>query len=80
MVFNDSLYKISCIRRLVNNFLHISTEELNQKFAGAIKSLQTQNSRMPGVSLGYAYYDAAVSHIQNVVEEADAMLYKNKHS
>ena len=34
---------------------------------------------MPDVSIGYAYYDAASSHIQNVIEEADAMLYKNKN-
>ena len=34
---------------------------------------------MPDVSLGYACYDAASCHIQNVIEEADAMLYRNKH-
>ena len=29
---------------------------------------------MPNVSMGYAYYDAAVSRMQDVMEEADAML------
>ena len=43
-----------------------------------IRVLRANDSRMPGVSMGYAYYDSASSHIQNAVEEADAMLYKNK--
>ena len=43
-----------------------------------IRALRANDSRMPGVSMGYAYYDSASSHIQNAVEEADAMLYKNK--
>ena len=43
-----------------------------------IRAQRANDSRMPGVSMGYAYYDSASSHIQNAVEEADAMLYKNK--
>ena len=54
-------------------------EELNEEFASAIQTLQNEDKRMPDVSIGYAYYDAASSHIQNVIEEADAMLYKNKN-
>lgn len=54
------------------------TEELNRRFESAIEMMQTEDSRMPSVSIGYAYYDSAVSHIRNVIEEADAMLYRNK--
>lgn len=53
-------------------------EELNDRFTAAIRELRANDSRMPGVSMGYAYYGSASSHIQNAVEEADAMLYKNK--
>lgn len=53
-------------------------EELNDRFAAAIRALRANDSRMPGVSMGYAYYDSASSHIRNAVEEADAMLYRNK--
>ena len=55
-----------------------NVEELNRQFASTIKCLQRQDSRMPSVSLGYAYYDSATCHMQNVIEAADAMLYKNK--
>ena len=54
------------------------TEELNARFVSAIKKLQAVDDRMPDVSMGYAFYDASVSHIQNVIEEADIMLYRNK--
>lgn len=56
-----------------------NVEELNRQFDAAIRELQEQDSTMPKVSLGYACYDAAASHIQDVIEEADAMLYRNKH-
>lgn len=55
-----------------------NVDELNLQFTSAIAALQAQDSRMPSVSLGYAYFDSATGHIQNVIEEADAMLYKNK--
>lgn len=55
------------------------TEELNRDFLSAVKMTREKDPRMPGVSMGYAYYDAAVSHVQRVVEEADAMLYRNKN-
>lgn len=55
-------------------------EELNRQFVSAIKMMQEKDSRMPSVSMGYAYYDDAVSHIRDVIEEADAMLYKNKNA
>lgn len=53
-------------------------EELNSCFNQAIEQLRKEDERMPGVSIGYAYYDNASSHLQTVIEEADAMMYKNK--
>lgn len=53
-------------------------EELNKQFLDDIDALHENDKRMPGVSLGYAYYDADNTHIRNVIEEADAMMYKNK--
>ncbi|MGN1158808.1 MAG: GGDEF domain-containing protein [Lachnospiraceae bacterium] len=55
-------------------------EELNKQFTDEIALIQKADQRMPAVALGYAYYDADTSHIQNVIEEADAMMYKNKNS
>ena len=55
-------------------------EELNRQFASAIRNMKEEDGRMSDVSMGYAYYDEAVSHIRNVIEEADAMLYRNKKS
>lgn len=43
-----------------------------------IRALRANDSRMPGVSMGYAYFESASSHIQNAVEETDTMLRKNK--
>ena len=54
-------------------------QELNRQFEAVIREHQKQDKTMPDVSLGYACYDAASCHIQNVIEEADAMLYRNKH-
>ena len=56
-----------------------TVKELNRQFDAAIRELREQDSTIPNVSLGYACYDAAASHIQDVIEEADAMLYRNKH-
>ena len=55
-------------------------EELNRAFTAAVQTMRQEDSRMPDVSMGYAYYDAAASRIQDVIEEADAMLYQNKNS
>ena len=54
--------------------------KLSRAFEGSIRALQLKDSRMPGVSMGYACYDAGTSHIRDVIEEADAMLYRNKQS
>ena len=53
-------------------------ETMNRQFLASIEELQKEDTRMPNVALGYAYYNAENSHIQNIIEEADAMMYKNK--
>lgn len=55
-------------------------EELNEAFLEAIDELRKDDDTMPGVTIGYAFYNAGNSHIQSVIEEADAMLYRNKNS
>lgn len=61
--------------------LHDGLEKLpmlNQLFLARIRRLRERDSRMSGVSMGYAYYDAAASNIRDVIQEADTMLYRNK--
>lgn len=61
--------------------LHDGLEKLpmlNQLFLARIQRLRERDSRMSGVSMGYAYYDAAASNIRDVIQEADTMLYRNK--
>lgn len=61
--------------------LHDGLEKLpmlNRLFLARIRRLRERDSRMSGVSMGYAYYDAAASDIRDVIREADAMLYRNK--
>lgn len=53
-------------------------QKLNEHFLAALKRLQAQDKRIPSVSIGYAYYDPDSSHIQEAIETADAMMYKNK--
>ena len=54
------------------------TEELNHEFEDKIIKMQKEDDRISGVPMGYSYYDSSTSHIWNVIEEADAMLYRNK--
>lgn len=54
-------------------------EELNRQFREKLQAMCSQDPTMASVSLGYAFYDDASSHIQSVIEEADAMLYQNKN-
>lgn len=54
------------------------TEELNSALENELEELQKRDQRMTGLSIGYAVYYAGTSHIQTVIEEADAMLYENK--
>ena len=61
--------------------LHDGLEKLpmlSQLFLARIQRLRERDSRMSGVSMGYAYYDAAASNIRDVIQEADTMLYRNK--
>lgn len=53
-------------------------EQLNQQFQERIREEQKKDPRMPGIALGYAHYDASVSHLQHIIEEADKMMYHNK--
>lgn len=53
-------------------------EALNTKFNSAVEEMHSDDDRMPNVAWGYAYYDIETTHIQNVIEEADSMLYRNK--
>lgn len=57
-----------------------SFKELNRRFDRAIRELCEQDERMAGVSMGYACYDADTCHIQDVIDEADAMMYKQKEA
>lgn len=63
---------------IVQNHLE-KMEEMNRSFFGELENLQREDATMPGGSMGFALYDAASSRIQNVIEEADAMLYRNKN-
>ena len=54
------------------------TELLNKLFLARIRRLREKDRRMPGVSMGCVYYDAAASDIRDVLREADAMLYQDK--
>lgn len=56
-----------------------SVEILNNNFKKAISHEQQNDNRMPDVAIGYAFFDEKNSHIQTVIEKADAMMYKNKH-
>lgn len=54
-------------------------EVLNNNFKKAINQEQENDERMPDVAIGFAFFDEKNSHIQTVIEKADAMMYKNKH-
>lgn len=54
-------------------------EILNNNFKNAISQEQENDERMPDVAIGFAFFDVKNSHIQTVIEKADAMMYKNKH-
>ena len=54
-------------------------DELNNKFKHALEQLRKGVGSFFGVSVGYAYYDEKKANIQAVIEEADEMMYQNKH-
>lgn len=54
-------------------------EQLNNTFITEIRKQQNDDDKVPNVSIGYAYYDGKEDYIQNVIEEADEMMYSNKN-
>ena len=71
---------------LLNVFIHATPEkraerivrEYGERDASPLERIREKDRRMPGVSMGCAYYDAAASDIRDVLREADAMLYQDK--
>lgn len=55
-----------------------AVERMNCNFLNAIEKLEKGESRMPSVSIGYAYYDPENQNIQDVISEADKMMYEFK--
>lgn len=53
-------------------------DKLNDSFHALIQQKRREDSRIPSVALGFAFYRGGHSNIQSVVDEADAMMYKNK--
>ena len=63
---------------------HVSIIRLNKCFGTAGKEIENTFGLCGigsffGVSVGYAYYDEKKADIQAVIEEADEMMYQNKH-
>lgn len=69
-----------------DEFCVILYEQMNQinrfieQINNEIKKIQLTDDKMPDAAYGYAYYYALRSHFQNVVKEADNMLYCNKNN
>ena len=55
-------------------------EQINTSFFGAMAKLREEEARMPAVSIGYACFDPKNQSMQDVVEEADQMMYKFKEA
>lgn len=53
-------------------------EELNREFFSLIYDERQKDTRLPMVSIGYAYYDPMNISFQKCVDEADEMMYKYK--
>lgn len=53
-------------------------DKLNDAFLALIEQKHQEDVRIPYVALGFAFYRNGHSNIQSVVDEADAMMYKNK--
>ena len=53
-------------------------DKLNDAFQALIEQKHQEDCRIPYVSLGFAFYRSGHSNLQDVVDEADAMMYKNK--
>lgn len=55
-----------------------NVESMNGKFLASMEKLRKSESRMPSVSIGYAFYDPDNQNIQDVIAEADKMMYEFK--
>lgn len=53
-------------------------EQLNHDFFMHIQKLREKEKRIPSISIGYAWYDPKNSNIQDVISEADQMMYEYK--
>lgn len=63
---------------LIKELEHI--EGLNTRFFQEMEKLRDVDERMPSVSIGYAFYDPGTQNIQDVISEADEMMYKYKQT
>lgn len=57
-----------------------TVEELNGRFLRTMEQLMKKEPRLPGVSIGYAYFDPESSNVEDTVAEADQMMYQQKQS
>lgn len=73
-----------CFRFGGDEFCVVVTKNLDQirningSFLQKVGELKEKEARMPGVSVGYAYFNPENQNIRDVVEEADQMMYRNK--
>ncbi len=73
-----------CFRYGGDEFCAILTKRLediklfNDKFNDEISRERQKEVRLPGVSIGYTYFDPQNQNIKDAIEEADQMMYKNK--
>lgn len=51
---------------------------LNSLFEERVSGIRISGSKLYGVSLGYAYFDKSKHGVDDVIKEADMMMYKNK--
>ncbi|MDO4364375.1 MAG: GGDEF domain-containing protein [Clostridia bacterium] len=61
---------------LTKNFNGV--EELNKKFVAEIKKLKQKDSRIPDVTIGYAFFNPENGTVLQTIEEADKMMYLHK--
>lgn len=54
-------------------------DKLNLEFENDVVQLQKGGLKLSGVSVGYSYYDKNKKNIQEVIEKADEMMYRNKN-
>lgn len=73
-----------CFRYGGDEFCAILTKKLedvkifNDKFIEEINKEKQKEQRLPGVSIGYTYFDPEITNVQDAIAQADQMMYKNK--